>query len=86
MGYLICEHEEADDRIMYHINHAVTVQNYEKVIVASTDTDIFMFAISLYTLEFPQFAGNLDVMWTRIDLVTNENTTFVHPVGEVFEL
>ena len=46
VGYLICEQEEADDRIMYHINHAVTVQYYEKV--ASTDTDIFMCYITLH--------------------------------------
>ena len=32
---LKCDDEEADDRIMYHISHAVTVQNCEKIVVAS---------------------------------------------------
>jgi len=39
---LKCDHEEADDRIMFHVNHAVTVDKFRRVIVASADTDVFI--------------------------------------------
>jgi len=39
---LNCEHEEADDRLLYHINHTIKVENYDRVLVASTDTDVFV--------------------------------------------
>ena len=39
---LYCEHEEADDRLLYHINHAIKVESYDRVIVASPDTDVFV--------------------------------------------
>ena len=35
MRLLKCAHEEADDRIMYHVNHAVSVENFQHVVVAS---------------------------------------------------
>ena len=38
---LKCDHEEADDR-MFHINHAVRVKQFQKIVVASPDTDIFV--------------------------------------------
>ena len=37
---LKCGNEEADDRIMFHINHAVIMDQFQKVIVASADTDV----------------------------------------------
>ena len=40
---LKCDHEAADDRIMCHINHAVIIDQFQKVIVASADTDVFIF-------------------------------------------
>ncbi len=39
---LKCDHEEADDRIMFHVNHAVVVDKFQRVVVASSDTDIFI--------------------------------------------
>ena len=38
---LKCTHEEADDRMMYHVNHAVQA-DFKKIIVASPDTDVFV--------------------------------------------
>ena len=35
-------HEESDDSIMYHINHAVCVNKFLRVIVASADADVFI--------------------------------------------
>lgn len=36
------DHEEADDRIMYHVNQAVNNERFERVIIASADTDVFV--------------------------------------------
>ena len=46
---LKCFHEEADDRIMYHINHAAKIDSFSKVIVASGDTDVFISLLYHYT-------------------------------------
>ena len=43
---LKCDHEEADGRFMFHINHGITVDHYQQIILASADTDIFI--CSLY--------------------------------------
>ena len=45
---LRCEHEEADDRLMLHIDDAVRA-GYEKIIITSPDTDIFVTALYHYT-------------------------------------
>ena len=42
-------HEEADDRMMYHIHQAISTNNIERVIVASGDTDLFVCSIYYYT-------------------------------------
>lgn len=39
---LKCFYDEADDRLIYHINHAIKVDHFEKVHVLSNDTDIFV--------------------------------------------
>ena len=39
---LKCDHEEADDRLMFYINHNITVDHYQEIILASADTDIFL--------------------------------------------
>lgn len=38
-------HEEADDRMMFHIHQAVSRENFERVIIASGDTDVFVCSI-----------------------------------------
>ena len=45
---LRCEHEEADDSLMLHIDDAVRA-GYEKITIASPDTDIFVTALYHYT-------------------------------------
>ena len=42
---LQCFHEEADDRIMFHLNHAVKIFKFYSVVIASLDTDIFACAL-----------------------------------------
>ena len=39
---LKCNHEEADDRIMYHVNNTVAIDNFTRLIVASADTDVLV--------------------------------------------
>ena len=41
-GLLKCFHEEADDCMLIHVNHAVRVINFQKAIVASPETDVFV--------------------------------------------
>ena len=41
--YLLkCNHEEADDRIIFHATHAITVEGFARIIIPSSDTDIFV--------------------------------------------
>ena len=37
-----CGHEEADNRILFHNNHAIKDENYTKIIVPSPDMDVFV--------------------------------------------
>lgn len=39
---LYCEHEEAADIFLYHINHAIKVEKYDRVFVASPDTVVLV--------------------------------------------
>ena len=39
---LYCEHEEADYRFLYHINHAIKEDHHGRVMVASPDTDVLV--------------------------------------------
>ena len=41
---LECTHEEADDRVLFHVNHAVNVGRFGSVAIAYPDTDIFVSA------------------------------------------
>ena len=44
-----CSHEEADDRIMFHLNHAVKISKFCSVVIASPDTDIFVCALNHFS-------------------------------------
>ena len=50
-GLVKCFHEEPDDRMMIHVNHAVRVKNFRKVIFASPDTDVFVNLVYYFTLD-----------------------------------
>ena len=57
---LECTHEEADDRVLFHLNHAVQVGYYRSVVIASEDTDIFISAIH----HFPELkCHDLQQLW-----------------------
>jgi len=43
---LRCFHEEADDRLLFHVNHGIKIDNIKKVIVCSPDRCICYFFVS----------------------------------------
>ena len=43
-----CSHEEADDCIMFYVNHAVKIGNFRGIAIASPETDVLVAAIHHY--------------------------------------
>ena len=42
------DHEEADDRMMYHLNQSIKDEGFEKVIIASAElTQMFSYVLSI---------------------------------------
>ncbi len=39
---LKCDHREADDHIMFHVNHGVIFDQHQNFIIALADTDVFI--------------------------------------------
>ena len=39
---LKCDHEEAEDQLLFHANHALKISNYKKLIFASPDTEVLV--------------------------------------------
>ena len=46
---LKCTHEEADDRIFFHVNDGIKRDNFTKIVVASPDTGVFVNAVYHFT-------------------------------------
>ena len=76
---LRCFHEEADDRIMYHLSHAVKTDKYRSGIILSPDTDVLVCAIYKYwqLLHF-----GLDKLWF---ISRKKNSRKFSPVHEVLD-
>ena len=49
MSCLICSHEEADTRLLFHAFHAYN-QGYRKLMLCATDTDIVVIAIAVVSV------------------------------------
>nr|CAD7449892.1 unnamed protein product [Timema bartmani] len=47
---LECYHEEADDRILVHVHHMVSVDKVQRIVVASTDTDVLLISIGITSI------------------------------------
>ena len=76
--YLLkCDHEEADDRIMFLVNHAVKVDKFSKVVIASSDTDVFMCAP--YHFCHWIYSG-LDELWVISKKCYSVNVRLVHTI------
>ena len=79
---LKCSHEEADDRILFHINHGVVIQNFESVIVASEDTDVFVGLLH----HFPLWAQHdLSELWMVCGKGDNSRAVPIHEIVEVMD-
>ena len=72
---LKCNHEEADDRIMYHVNHAVAIDNFTRMIVASADTDVPV-CLMYHFSRWKQF--NLKELWVLGGQGTTRRAVPVH--------
>ena len=57
---LWCASEEADDRMMVHVNHAV-LKGFENIVIASQDTDVLVTA--LYNHKFHWSTTNLWILY-----------------------
>ena len=76
------DHKEADDRMMYHLNQSIKDEGFEKVIIASTDTDVFICAV--YHFNRWIYSG-LKEMWV-ISGKTGATTAFpIHRLTENLE-
>ena len=42
------DHEKVDDCIFYHLNHSIKDDGFQKVVIASADTDVFISAMYHY--------------------------------------
>ncbi|XP_057301782.1 uncharacterized protein LOC130636171 isoform X2 [Hydractinia symbiolongicarpus] len=73
------DHEEADDRIMYHVSQSISEERFEKVIVASPDTDVFV--CSVYHFKRWIFNG-LNELWV---VSGRSGTTVAFPVHDLAE-
>ena len=74
---LYCEHEEADERMLFPINHAVKVDKLENIIVASSDTDVFACLI-YHSLQW--MLSSLKELWFLAGQGTTKRAIPVHNI------
>ena len=60
VGSLQNDHEEADDRMMYHVNQAVNRHQFQRVVIASADRCVCVLFIPLQSMEIWWFRGDVD--------------------------
>ena len=46
---LKCDHEETDVRLLFYANHALKINNYKKLIIASPDTNVLVNVIDHFS-------------------------------------
>ena len=92
---LKCTHEEADDRIFFHANHAIKIRNYGSVVIASPDTDIFVSALhrfcklkyfDLKELWFVSGRGNSRAFFPIHDLANDLDSDLVEVLPAIHAL
>ena len=76
---LYCLHEEADDRIQFHISQAVMVDAIEAALVCSGDTDVY--TCLMYNYEFQWKENGLQELWQQ----HNEEVAPVHEAASMLE-
>ncbi|KAG1714927.1 Thrombospondin-3b [Nymphon striatum] len=75
---LRCTHQEADDRLLLHIQHATCAESFKRVIVASAVTDVFI--CLLYYFNQTWHDSGLDELWV---LVGQGNTSRAIPIHDL---
>ena len=78
-----CGHEEADNRILFHINHAIKDENYKRIIVASPDTDVFVSC--LFHLTRWMYMGVSD-MWILCGRGLTKRVAPFHRIVDVLDI
>ena len=71
---LKCDHKEADDRMMFHADHAIKFENYKNLVIASGDTNGSV--CTLYHFS-PWIYSGLKELWI---VAVKRNTKFAIPV------
>lgn len=77
---LHCQHNEADDRMLLHINHAICTESFKRVVVASPDTDVLVCLLYHFS-ETWKFSG-LEELWV---LCGQGNTKRALPVHDLVQ-
>lgn len=80
--YLKNDHEEDDDRMLYHINQAVSHERFERVIVASADTDVLV--CSLYHFNCWIYCG-LQETWIISGKIGSMTALPIHQLAQEIE-
>ncbi|KAG1654620.1 Ionotropic receptor 25a [Nymphon striatum] len=75
---LRCTHQEADDRLLLHIQHATCAESFKRVIVASADTDVFI--CFLYHFNQTWHDSGFNELWV---LVGQGNTSRAIPIHDL---
>jgi hypothetical protein len=80
VSFLQSNIEEADDRILLHVNHCVVVDKYTRVIVASSDTDVYI--TLLYQLQEQYTRSGLKELWIMCGAKHKKRTIPLHLLME----
>ena len=80
--HLKCYHEEADDRILFHVNDGVRRDHMKKIIIASPDTDVFVNAVHHFS-RWMYF--NLDELWLVSGKSGSRQAFPVHELVDVLD-
>ena len=79
---LQCHHEEADDRIMFHLAHGVKVDKYQNIMISSPDTDVLICAT--YNLTTLLHFG-LQQLWFVTGKSNNRKSIPLHKTLELLD-
>ena len=78
-----CGHKEADNRILFHVNHAIKDENYTKITVASPDTDVFVSC--LFHLTWWMYMGASE-MWVLCGRGLTKTAVPFHLIVDILDI
>jgi len=79
---LICNHEEADTRIIFHLNHIITASPQDIVSVRSNDTDVLV--LLLYHVWCISKVSGMPRVWMDVGLSSTNTRRYIN-IGEIVE-